>query len=93
MLLNKRKKNGLKFNPALWLISLWTTEPGVVTTVKREVKKLKKKNILISFPLSFSYNIIFSLVHVRKHCKPFKLKEFANEAQEIYIDVNKALIR
>lgn len=56
-------------------------------------EKIKKKNILISFPLSFSYNIIFSLVHVRKHCKPFKLKEFANEAQEIYIDVNKALIR
>ncbi|CAH3172982.1 unnamed protein product [Porites lobata] len=35
---------------------------------------------------------IYSLVHVRKHCKPFKLKEFANEAQEIYIDVNKAVI-
>lgn len=35
---------------------------------------------------------IYSLVHVRKHCKPFKLKEFAKEAQDIYIDVNKALI-
>lgn len=35
---------------------------------------------------------IYSLVHVRKHCKPFKLKEFAKQAQEIYIDVNKSLI-
>lgn len=35
---------------------------------------------------------IYSLVHVRKHCKPFKLKEFAEQAQDIYINVNNALI-
>ena len=33
----KKKKPRLKFNPGLTLIVLWTTEPGLVTTVKREV--------------------------------------------------------
>lgn len=35
---------------------------------------------------------IYSLVHVRKHCKPFKLKEFAKQAQDLYIEVNNAVM-
>ena len=32
-------------------------------------------------------------MHVRKHCKPFKLKEFAKQAQDLYIEVNNAVMR
>lgn len=44
---------------------------------------------------SFTYTFLFfsSLAHVRKHCKPFKLKEFGQEAQNIYVGVNNALVR
>ncbi|KAK3712986.1 hypothetical protein QZH41_014104 [Actinostola sp. cb2023] len=35
---------------------------------------------------------IYSLAFIKKYCKPFKLKQFAEEAQDIYIGVNKALI-
>ncbi|XP_068749732.1 large ribosomal subunit protein mL45-like isoform X1 [Montipora capricornis] len=36
---------------------------------------------------------IYSLAHVKKHCKPFKLKEFAKDAQDLYIEVNNAVMR
>ncbi|KAJ7365669.1 39S ribosomal protein L45, mitochondrial [Desmophyllum pertusum] len=34
---------------------------------------------------------VYSLALVRKYAKPFNVKDFAQKAQEIYIDVNKAL--
>lgn len=35
---------------------------------------------------------VYSLAVIRKYIKPFKIREFAEQAQNIYIDVNKALI-
>ena len=43
--------------------------------------------------LLFLFFLSSSLVHVRKHCKPFKLKEFAKQAQDLYIEVNNAVMR
>ena len=57
MLLNKRKKNGLKFNHWLELISFWITESRVVTTVKMEVKRFLKKNL--NFISTFFLIILF----------------------------------
>ncbi|XP_032222441.2 probable 39S ribosomal protein L45, mitochondrial isoform X2 [Nematostella vectensis] len=71
---------------------------SVGTVVSNYVPLDKKAFILTPTGIKQRWNAfkmslwtVYSLAFVRRYCKPFKLREFAKDAQNLFIQVNKAL--